>query len=355
MRVFKPIEEIKKSPDQFRRFESAKKADLTPLSISTETKSAIFSGSHGSYETSLETCSCYDYTSRRRPCKHMYRLAMELGIYKEGFVSDSSKIKKQVDRHKTLIAAVQILETEPEFLPIVCEIMYCHNTKHSYICFDTNELSFLFDNNLITVKSDYQKVITSFGQKKTIDALEEKGFAFEEGLKYRKDKYQWCLQNADEVGPIIFENAGIIEPCGLLLDAPRKIYSYLLRRTHHSGVSVDYFTGETTADLLDADKDVIALLIQYDEFFRNEIESSYTEKALDGYSIVLTGTFSSYTRSEMNTFITQNGGKVTSSVSSNTSFLVVGEEPGSKLDKAKALGIPLITENDLIDMVNKKE
>ena len=152
MRVFKPIEEIKKSPDQFRRFESAKKADLTPLSISAETKSAIFSGSHGEYATSLESCNCLDYVQRLQPCKHMYRLAMEFGIYKEDFVSDPSKIKRAVDKSEAFVTAIQILEAKPEFLSIVRKIMYCYNTKQDYICFDTNTLSFLLNNNFIVIK-----------------------------------------------------------------------------------------------------------------------------------------------------------------------------------------------------------
>ncbi len=272
---------VHNSPDQIKRLASAKKADCTPISISKEEESGVFSGSHGTYSTTLESCTCVDFSRRRLPCKHMYRLAMELGVYEGDFVSDSSKIKKKVDKREALIAAVHILETEPDFLPIVHKIMYCFNTKQSYVCYDVSTLSFLLDNNLIVIKKDYQRLLEVFGQKKTIDALEEKGFAFDPNLKYRKDKYQWCLQNADEVGPLIFENAGIIEPFGLLLDSPKKIYSYISSRTDDSDISVDLSTGEITADFLDSDKDVAELLIQYYGLYRDENNNSPSQTASD--------------------------------------------------------------------------
>jgi len=66
--------------------------------------------------------------------------------------------------------------------------------------------------------------------------------------------------------------------------------------------------------------------------------------ALAGKTFVLTGTLSSWTRDQAADLIRQAGGHVASSVSKNTDYLVVGENPGSKLDKARALGIPVLTE-----------
>ena len=64
----------------------------------------------------------------------------------------------------------------------------------------------------------------------------------------------------------------------------------------------------------------------------------------NGFVFVLTGTLTSFSRSDAKEFIQQHGGKVTGSVSKKTSYLVVGENPGSKLDKAQELGIPIINE-----------
>jgi DNA ligase (NAD+) len=57
---------------------------------------------------------------------------------------------------------------------------------------------------------------------------------------------------------------------------------------------------------------------------------------------VITGTFPGISREQLKDIIQENGGKVTDSISKNTSYLLVGEQPGSKLDKAKQLGINII-------------
>jgi len=72
---------------------------------------------------------------------------------------------------------------------------------------------------------------------------------------------------------------------------------------------------------------------------------------LEGKTFVLTGTLASLTREEAKERIEAAGGKVTGSVSKLTSYVVAGESPGSKLDKAQALGIPIIDENELLKML----
>ena len=67
---------------------------------------------------------------------------------------------------------------------------------------------------------------------------------------------------------------------------------------------------------------------------------------LDGKTIVVTGTLSKYSRDEIQDAIRQHGGRASSSVSKKTSFVVAGEEAGSKLAKAQELGVPVLTEED---------
>ena len=62
-------------------------------------------------------------------------------------------------------------------------------------------------------------------------------------------------------------------------------------------------------------------------------------------SFVITGTLSQ-SRSHYEKIIKENGGKVSSSVSKKTSFLLCGESPGSKFDKAESLGVKIISEDD---------
>lgn len=70
-----------------------------------------------------------------------------------------------------------------------------------------------------------------------------------------------------------------------------------------------------------------------------------------GKTFVLTGTLQNMTRDEASEKIKQMGGKTSSSVSKNTSFVVAGENAGSKLDKAQKLNVIILTENDFLNMI----
>ncbi len=77
------------------------------------------------------------------------------------------------------------------------------------------------------------------------------------------------------------------------------------------------------------------------------------EQTLSGLTFVITGTLSSMKRSEAKALIERYGGKVTGSVSKSTNYLVAGESPGSKLDKAKSLGVEVLDEPNLIALLEQ--
>jgi len=80
-------------------------------------------------------------------------------------------------------------------------------------------------------------------------------------------------------------------------------------------------------------------------------KSEIGEKPLAGKSFVLTGSLDAFTRDEAGRIVKDMGGRVTTSVSKKTDYLILGKEPGSKRDKAERLGIKTLTETDFKKMV----
>jgi DNA ligase (NAD+) len=79
------------------------------------------------------------------------------------------------------------------------------------------------------------------------------------------------------------------------------------------------------------------------------------ESVLEDKKIVVTGALNSYSRKEVKELISRLGGKVTSSVSSETDFVVFGENPGSKLQKANELGIRVLSEAEFLDLAGQDQ
>ena len=102
-----------------------------------------------------------------------------------------------------------------------------------------------------------------------------------------------------------------------------------------------------------ADEDNAALMGRLkDAGLQFEAEKVEKGSALEGLSICITGTLPTLSRNEAADLIVANGGKVVGSVSKKTSYLLEGEAAGSKATKAKELGIPSISEEDLMNMIN---
>lgn len=80
-------------------------------------------------------------------------------------------------------------------------------------------------------------------------------------------------------------------------------------------------------------------------------EAAPTGGRLRGQTFVLTGTLPSLTREEARILIEHHGGKVANSVSKNVQYVVAGEEAGAKLERARALGVPVVSEDDLKKLI----
>ena len=76
-------------------------------------------------------------------------------------------------------------------------------------------------------------------------------------------------------------------------------------------------------------------------------------RKLDGKTIVLTGTLENFSRTEIERTVKEAGGKTASSVSKKTDFLLAGENPGSKLQKAKKLSVEIINEKQFMQILEQ--
>ncbi|MFC1533010.1 NAD-dependent DNA ligase LigA [Thermodesulfobacteriota bacterium] len=105
---------------------------------------------------------------------------------------------------------------------------------------------------------------------------------------------------------------------------------------------ISYFKSELNRKNIDR---IIGAGIQFEEI------SPSTISRLDGKSFVITGILNSFKRSEAKELIARNGGRLSSSLSKSTDYLVAGESPGSKLQKAKELGVHIINEDEFTGLL----
>ncbi|HSP34887.1 MAG TPA: NAD-dependent DNA ligase LigA, partial [Thermoanaerobaculia bacterium] len=92
-----------------------------------------------------------------------------------------------------------------------------------------------------------------------------------------------------------------------------------------------------------------------ENMLRLGVKPHYVETAtgnrLAGKTVVVTGTLTRFSRDEIHKLIEREGGKPAGSVSSKTSYVVAGEAAGTKLEKAKSLGVPVLTEDEFLAML----
>lgn len=104
-----PLASDKKAASAYAK---ALKSDTTPLSIDAENGTGEFEGKHGHYLASLEGCPC---GARPKPCKHMYRIAIELGLMPGQAESDRDKVLCRQVAHESGITSKDILRQLPSF------------------------------------------------------------------------------------------------------------------------------------------------------------------------------------------------------------------------------------------------
>lgn len=109
---------------------------------------------------------------------------------------------------------------------------------------------------------------------------------------------------------------------------------------------VDFFSNENN-------KEILERLDGAGVNFNSLQNTSLVDNRLEGLTFVITGTLPTMGRSDMEKLIKDHGGKVSGSVSKKTSFLIAGDNPGSKLTKANELGVEVLTEEEILERIRK--
>lgn len=131
------------------------------------------------------------------------------------------------------------------------------------------------------------------------------------------------------------------------------LFQKLITITDEDLIKIDGIGSTVAASFVDyfADPDrqaVVRALIDILSFEKQKFAS----KKFEGMTFVITGTLETLSRDEAKVLIKKNGGKVASSVSKNTDYVVVGDNPGSKYDEAVKLGVKILTEQEFYAKVS---
>ncbi len=111
---------------------------------------------------------------------------------------------------------------------------------------------------------------------------------------------------------------------------------------------INYFSDPENKEILD-------LLEKAGVITEQEQPTDNKDSILEGMTFVITGTLPTMNRREAQELILQHGGNVSGSVSSKTSYVLFGDSAGSKLDKAIELNIPILTEEELLNMIKQEQ
>ena len=102
----------------------------------------------------------------------------------------------------------------------------------------------------------------------------------------------------------------------------------------------------------DENKVIINNIIEFGVKWDDQAQNVTNDQKLNQQTFVVTGTLENFSRDEIKELIENNGGKVSGSVSKKTSYVISGDNPGSKADKAVELGVKIINEEQLMELLN---
>lgn len=174
-----------------KRITSAKSAKLTPVKIDPTDCYGYFQGAHGRYETWLDSCPCGDFIRSKLPCKHIYRLAIELGILDETVSTDQNAIPELNINKVSLSETLDIVETlSTEAQHELLNIAYSTTSKNPYEQIDADKIAEeLLESGIISDDGTGINETVKFGTKSEIIA-----FLVKQNVEYKKSDKKNILE-----------------------------------------------------------------------------------------------------------------------------------------------------------------
>lgn len=266
--------DIHNAVNQQKRLKSAKSAACTPVLLDQTNGTGIFRGQYGTYQTSLSTCSCVDFSRYHLPCKHMYRLALELECLDGDFKSDTSQIVTPQKEGLPLSNVIKNIESLPEDAQVLLKwILSQITTKEVYAyvrsdSFDIMEL--LISRGIIIKKSDLRTLLSAYTRNELNERISTLNIPFKKNMKY-ENLCIWCLDNIPEHLPVICNDTATVIVSPSYQPVRSKLYKYLHRKFDTESF-IDFSTMKVTSvPLLDTDlpSDIITEYLREYGYYKN--------------------------------------------------------------------------------------
>lgn len=224
--------DIHSNADQCKRIISAKKANLTPISIDKNNLCGEFAGS-SKYKTTLENCTCIDFNRRKLPCKHMYRLAIELGVMNETAASDKTKIRTPKSDRFTLNELVDRVESlsdsQRSLLRDIMSSTLFTNKNEPAIISANNDSNILIELEFVVKSMDFDVFFNHITRYELFDRLDQMNIR---GIKRnckKADAINFVKDNVNDLEKF-FHDKYLLNLNSKMEGVQKKLYTYLLRR-----------------------------------------------------------------------------------------------------------------------------
>ena len=248
--------DLHSEPDQEKRIQKAYTAECTPLEISESDCAAIFSGNHGVYTATLSACTCVDFSKRKKPCKHMYRLAIELGLFGDKAEAKSNKAEVKIPRafkHKLvadIIAQIENYddETQKAVKEVFCKYQHKGEMQSSFYedCIGIEVFKPAIDDGILDAFPAYEHFVGKlrFTKQELIDFLKSQNIEIPQDAKLVRDLRALLIAHSEEIGKRAFPNCLEVKPSDYAAPAAKQVYTYLYRKFDPEAHQDRLFDGE---------------------------------------------------------------------------------------------------------------